>query len=170
MTSDLAKCNTNKPNVLNLLLCSWMIPYLTATLGSCVTPQAMMALVPLITLWSCGGVVILVRAADTKRRQKAREREMRKVTEEKTAYKSFSLRRTTLRKIKHDKQISENSFQLKWHAAVCISLLDDFLQKTPRWWLQTCPEECFCSRRNWARLDYYMARPRFPTSAGLLGH
>lgn len=42
-------------------------PHLTVTLGSCVTPQVMTALVPLMTLWSCGGVVIRVRAAETKR-------------------------------------------------------------------------------------------------------
>ena len=40
--------------------------YLTVTLGSCVTPQVITALVPLITLWSCGGVVIRVRAVETK--------------------------------------------------------------------------------------------------------
>lgn len=34
-----------------------------------------MALVPLITLWSCGGVVIRVRAVVTKGRQRRRERE-----------------------------------------------------------------------------------------------
>lgn len=36
--------------------------HLTETLGSCVTPQVMKALVPLMTLWSCGGVVMRVRA------------------------------------------------------------------------------------------------------------
>lgn len=37
--------------------------HLTSTLGSWVTPQLMTALVPLMTLWSCGGSVIRVRAA-----------------------------------------------------------------------------------------------------------
>lgn len=38
-------------------------PYLMVTLGSWVTPQLREALVPLMTLWSCGGVVMRVRAA-----------------------------------------------------------------------------------------------------------
>lgn len=37
--------------------------HLTSTLGSWVTPQLMMALVPLMTLWSCGGSVMRVLAA-----------------------------------------------------------------------------------------------------------
>ena len=41
--------------------------YLTVTLGSWVTPQVMTALVPLMTLWSCGGLVMRVRAANTHR-------------------------------------------------------------------------------------------------------
>lgn len=36
--------------------------YLTVTLGSWVTPQVITALVPLMTLWSCGGLVMRVRA------------------------------------------------------------------------------------------------------------
>lgn len=36
--------------------------YLMVTLGSWVTPQVMTALVPLMTLWSCGGLVMRVRA------------------------------------------------------------------------------------------------------------
>lgn len=40
--------------------------YLTVTLGSWVTPQVITALVPLMTLWSCGGLVMRVRAADTR--------------------------------------------------------------------------------------------------------
>lgn len=42
------------------------VSYLTVRLGSCVTPQVRIALVPLMTLWSCGGVVIRVRAAEAK--------------------------------------------------------------------------------------------------------
>lgn len=41
--------------------------YLTVTLGSWVTPQVITALVPLMTLWSCGGLVMRVRAANTHR-------------------------------------------------------------------------------------------------------
>lgn len=40
--------------------------YLTSTLGSWVTPQLMTALVPLMTLWSCGGSVIRVLAQTTR--------------------------------------------------------------------------------------------------------
>jgi hypothetical protein len=40
-------------------------PHLTVTLGSCVTPQVNTALVPLMTLWSWGGVLIRVRAKET---------------------------------------------------------------------------------------------------------
>lgn len=36
--------------------------YLTVTLGSWVTPHTMEAWVPLMTLWSCGGLVMRVRA------------------------------------------------------------------------------------------------------------
>lgn len=38
------------------------IEYLTVTLGSWVTPHTMEAWVPLMTLWSCGGLVMRVRA------------------------------------------------------------------------------------------------------------
>ena len=41
--------------------------YLMVTLGSWVTPQLITALVPLMTLWSCGGFVMRVRAANTHR-------------------------------------------------------------------------------------------------------
>lgn len=41
--------------------------HLTVTLESWVTPHVMTALVPLMTLWSCGGLVMRVRAADTHR-------------------------------------------------------------------------------------------------------
>lgn len=41
--------------------------YLTVTLGSWVTPQVITALVPLMTLWSCGGLVMRVRAVNTHR-------------------------------------------------------------------------------------------------------
>lgn len=41
-------------------------PHLTSTLGSWVTPQLMEALVPLMTLWSCGGSVMRVRAVGGK--------------------------------------------------------------------------------------------------------
>lgn len=41
--------------------------YLIVTLGSWVTPQVITALVPLMTLWSCGGLVMRVRAANTHR-------------------------------------------------------------------------------------------------------
>lgn len=41
------------------------INYLTVTLGSCVTPHVITALVPLMTLWSCGGLVMRVRAVKT---------------------------------------------------------------------------------------------------------
>lgn len=41
--------------------------YLMVTLGSWVTPQVITALVPLMTLWSCGGFVMRVRAANTHR-------------------------------------------------------------------------------------------------------
>lgn len=37
------------------------------TLGSRVTPQVITALVPLMTLWSCGALVMRVRAVDTER-------------------------------------------------------------------------------------------------------
>lgn len=49
-------------------------PYLTVTLGSWVTPQVMKALVPLMTLWSCGGVVIRVRAEEQKGGKEKSER------------------------------------------------------------------------------------------------
>ena len=51
-------------------------PYLIITLGSCVTPQVIIALVPLITLWSCGGVVIRVRAGATKGRHEGKAKEL----------------------------------------------------------------------------------------------
>lgn len=41
------------------------VPHLTVTLVSWVTPHVMTAFVPLMTLWSCGGLVMRVRAADT---------------------------------------------------------------------------------------------------------
>lgn len=41
--------------------------YLTVTLGSWVTPQVITALVPLMTLWSCGGLVMRVRAVNKHR-------------------------------------------------------------------------------------------------------
>lgn len=50
--------------------CIRSCPHRTVTLGSWVTPQVITALVPLITLWSWGGVVILVRAAKTEERGK----------------------------------------------------------------------------------------------------
>lgn len=40
-------------------------PHLTVTLVSWVTPHDMTAFVPLMTLWSCGALVMRVRAADT---------------------------------------------------------------------------------------------------------
>lgn len=45
-------------------------PHLTATLGSCVTPHVIMALVPLMTFWSCGGIVIRVRAVEVEGNKK----------------------------------------------------------------------------------------------------
>lgn len=94
--------------------CLWVNPYLIITLGSCVTPQVMMALVPLITLWSCGGVVIRVRAAVTNQRLEGIENSQR------------NLKWTGGRK--NGKWNSEDSFWLKWHAGNC-----DFF--SPPWWL-----------------------------------
>lgn len=59
--------------------CLWTDPYLIITLGSCVTPQVIMALVPLMTLWSCGGVVIRVRAVETNQRREGIEENQRNV-------------------------------------------------------------------------------------------
>lgn len=42
---------------------SFCTEYLTVTLGSWVTPHTMEAWVPLMTLWSWGGLVMRVRAA-----------------------------------------------------------------------------------------------------------
>ncbi len=113
-----------------------------------------MALVPLITLWSCGGVVIRVRAVETKRESE----KWPKVREEKNSPRNILPEKRNTRKENMTNTSQKSNFSWKDLLVFCILFLDGFLQKTPQWWFRTCTEECFCIWRNWVQLCYYVLR------------